>query len=325
MAGTARLKTILVYSMGEVIGDGLIKLPFVAGLRRAFPDAHIAWAAAKGETVYAGPLAGVVTGLIDEIITTGPTGAGGFDLLPWVKPFGGRRFDLVIDTQENAARGAVVRRAVGQGGRLVSPAQAGGEWPAAVVDRLASLLDLAKPGAIPAPLQLTDPEIVSVAASLLREGPTYVGFAPGAGGVDKRWPLENYIALAQGQAARGRIPVFFLGPQEAAERRIVADAAPEALFPEDAAPADIRGPRLVIALAARLAAAVANDAGPGHMLAAGGAPLLSLQKDRRKAAKFKPAAQRLEVLVAQDYGESMAALPLDAAERALDKLLENDA
>ncbi len=316
---------ILVYSMGEVIGDGLIKLPFAAGLRRAFPDAHVAWAAAKGDTVYAGPLAGVVTDLIDEIVTAGPTGAGPFDILPWVKPFGGRRFDLVIDTQENAARAAVVRRAVGKGGRLVSPAQAKGDWPVAVVDRLAVLLDLAKRGARPASVRLTDPEIIGAAAALLPDGPTYVGFAPGAGGADKRWPLENYIALAQAQAARGRTPVFFLGPQEAAERDLVAQAVPEALFPEEAAPAALRGPRLFIALAGRLDAAVANDAGPGHMLAAGGAALLSLQRDARKAAKFKPAAQRLEMLVAEDYGDSMAALPLDGAERALEKLLEQDA
>ena len=325
MAGAARLTAILVYSMGEVIGDGLIKLPFAAGLRRAFPDAHIAWAAAKGDTVYAGALAGVVEGLIDEIVTAGPTGAGALDILPWVRPFGGRRFDLVIDTQENAVRAAVVRRAVGKGGRLVAPAQAKASWPVGVADRLATLLDLASPDAKPAPLHLADPEITAAARLLLPDGPTYVGFAPGAGGADKRWPLENYIALAKGQAARGRTPVFFLSPQDVVERDTIAKAAPEALFPEAAAPAGLRGPRLVIALAGRLAAAVANDAGPGHMLAAGGAPLLSLQRDARKAAKFKPAAQRLEMLIAQDYGDSMAALPLDAAERALETLLEQDA
>ena len=310
--------------MGEVIGDGLIKLPFVAGLRRAFPDAHIAWAAAKGDTVYSGPLAGVVEGMIDEIVTLGPTGAGALDILPWVRPFGGRHFDLVIDTQENAARSAVVRRAVGKGGRSVSPAQAK-DWPVAVADRFAVLLDLARPGAQPAPLHLTDGEILAAAARLLPDGPVYVGFAPGAGGADKRWPLENYVALAESQVGKGRTPVFFLGPQEAQAREAVVQAAPQALFPEDAAPAALRGPRLVIALAGRLSAAVANDAGPGHMLAAGGAPLLSLQRDRRKAAKFKPAAARLEMLVAEDYGDSMAALPLDAAAAALETLLEKDA
>jgi len=154
--------SVLVYSMGEVIGDGLIKLPFVAGLRAAFPDARISWCAAKGSSVYAGPLA--------------------------------------------TARAAV----------------------------------------------------------------------PGA-----RFPE--------------------------AER---TDAY-----------ADIKGPLLVIALASRLAAGVANDAGPGHMMAAGGAPLLSLQKDRRKAVKFRPAAQRLELLVAEDYGGGMETLPLDSAVHALEGLL----
>jgi ADP-heptose:LPS heptosyltransferase len=74
-------------------------------------------------------------------------------------------------------------------------------------------------------------------------------------------------------------------------------------------------------LAGRLTAAVANDAGPGHMLAAGGAPLLSLQKDARKAVKFRPAAARLEMLVAGDYGDDMAALPSEAVEAALARLM----
>jgi ADP-heptose:LPS heptosyltransferase len=324
LAERAGPTSILVYSMGEVIGDGLIKLPFIAGLRRAFPEAHIAWAAAKGDTVYVSSLAGVVDGLIDEIVTVGPTGAGRFDILPWVRPFGGRRFDLIIDTQENALRSAVVRRAVEAGGRLVGARNAG-TWPVAVADRFAVLLDLAKPGAAPAPLHLANSQVSEAARRLLPDGPTYIGFAPGAGGADKRWPLENYISLAKRQGERGRTPVFFLGPQEADAREAISRQLDLALFPEDAAPPSLRGPRLVIALAERLAAAVANDAGPGHMMAAGGAPLLSLQRDRRRAAKFKPAAYRLAMLVAEDYGDTMKALPVEAAVAALDALLETSA
>ena len=89
--------------------------------------------------------------------------------------------------------------------------------------------------------------------------------------------------------------------------------------------AKVKGPLLVIALAGRLAAGVANDAGPGHMLAAGGAPLLSLQQDRRKAVKFRPAARRLEMLVAEDYGDGRGALPVDAAWAALEKLVSGAA
>jgi len=310
-------RSILVYSMGEVIGDGLIKLPFVAGLRAAFPEAKIIWCAAKGSTVYAGPLKAVVEGLIDEVITEGPTGAGALDWLPWVKPFGGRTFDLVIDTQENLRRSAVARRA---GRRVVSAAGRGADWPEAVVDRLAALLAEAAPGATLQPLKLTNSRALEAANSLLPLGEVYVGFAPGAGGAEKRWPLANYIALAKLQEAKGRKPVFFFGPDETQDLATTRAAMPNALFPESAQ-AEVKGPLLVIALASRLAAAVANDAGPGHMLAAGGVPLVSLQRDRRKAVKFRPAAQQLEVLVAEDYGGGMEALPVDSAAQALERLL----
>lgn len=312
--------SILVYSMGEVIGDGLIKLPFVAGLRAAFPKATISWCAAKGSTVYAGPLKPVVEGLIDEVVTEGPTGDGPLDWAPWVKPFGGRTFDLVIDTQENVRRSVVAKRA---GRRMVSAAGRK-DLPEAVIDRLGALLAEATPGATLQPLVLTNPRAIQAAEALLPSGPTYVGFAPGAGGQEKRWPLERYVALAKAQEERGRTPVFFFGPDEDEDAAATATVLPDALYPEAERTddfTDIRGPLLVIALASRLAAAVANDAGPGHMLAAGGAALVSLQKDRRKAVKFRPAARRLEVLVAEDYGGGMDTLPLDSVTDALERLL----
>ncbi|UAL12854.1 glycosyltransferase family 9 protein [Caulobacter segnis] len=324
------VQTVLIYSMGEVIGDGLIKLPFIAGLRAAFPEARISWCAAKGETVYAGPLKGVVAGYVDEVILEGRNGAAPLDSLPWVKPFDGRRFDLVIDTQENLRRSGVARRGAAKkqdGVRFVSAAKHARDqdWPVAVTDRLARLLALATDGrAAPMPLALTHPDALKAAEVLLPAGPTYVGLAPGAGGQDKRWPLENYLALARDIVANGWTPVFFFGPDEAEDAAVVAREIPQALQPERNRTdgfSGVKGSLLVIALAGRLAAGVANDAGPGHMLAAGGAPLLSLQQDRRKSVKFRPAAQRLEMLVAEDYGSGMGALPVDAAWSALQKLV----
>jgi ADP-heptose:LPS heptosyltransferase len=319
------IQTILIYSMGEVIGDGLIKLPFIAGLRNAFPDARITWCAGKGQTVYAGPLKSVVAGYIDEILTDGPTGAAPLDILPWVKPFGGRTFDLVIDTQENLRRSLVAGRAA-RGPFVSAAAQARqADWPAAVVDRLARLLAVATGGpAALRPLALNNPDALAAAKALLPDGPAYVGLAPGAGGQDRRWPLPRYLDLARGIEASGRKAVFFFGPDEADDAQAARQAVPDALFPEmdrtDGFLA-VKGPLLAIALAGRLTVAVANDAGPGHMLAAGGAPLLSLQQDHRKAVKFRPAAARLELLVAEDYGQGMAALPLDVVDAALQRLI----
>ncbi len=105
---------------------------------------------------------------------------------------------------------------------------------------------------------------------------------------------------------------------------------PDALIPELGRSdrfQDVKGPLLVVALAGRLIAAVANDAGPGHMLAAGGAPLLSLQKLKRKAVALPPDARRLEMLVAEDYAfdAAMEAIPLEDASEALERLIAGGA
>jgi ADP-heptose:LPS heptosyltransferase len=331
------MRSVLIYSMGEVIGDGLIKLPFIASLKDAFPRASIHWCAAKGSTVYAHALKPIVAGLIDEVIDAGVTGVKVSDLLLLRKPFGGRRFDVVIDTQTNVRRTLVVKRARAAGGVFVSPAAAfrvsdvkqTAPWPEAMVDRLQVLASLAAGRRIEArPLALTDQGALTAAATLLPDGARYIGFAPGAGGVVKRWPLERYIALAAAQATAGRTPVFFLGPDEMEMADQVRAALPGAVFPEFGRTdpfQTVKGPLLVVALASRLAAAVANDAGPGHMLAAGGAPLLTLQRDRRRAVKFHPAARRLKMLIAEDFpgggGLDMEAIPLEEAERALAALI----
>jgi ADP-heptose:LPS heptosyltransferase len=320
----------MIYTMGEVIGDGVIKLAYAAAVREAFPDAWIVWCAGKGSTVYTGPLKSVVVGLIDEVLMTGRMGARVSDHL--FAPFGGRRFDIVIDTQGNLSRSLYARRAGRKFvSRIIGPKgfqakRREGEPPIGMLDRLTDLLEVAAGRRVPPrPVPLTDARALAAAQALLPDGPRYLGFAPGAGGQEKRWPLERYIELAGLAAADGHRPVFFFGPDERADLDQTRAVAPDALYPEfdrmDDYP-DVRGPLLVIALATRLTAAVANDAGPGHMLAAGGAALLSLQRTHWLATKFKPAAPQLSLLVAEDFGpDGMAAIPVEAAWRALQDLI----
>ena len=166
----------------------------------------------------------------------------------------------------------------------------------------------------------------AAAAAALPDGLTCVGFAPGAGNPAKIWPLDRFLAVAAGQRAAGRVPVFLLGPGEAALRPAIVAAVPGALFPLDH-PAWGDRPLSIartVAVGRRLAAAVANDSGTSHMLAAAGCPLASLfgPTDPEKLA---PRGTRLVVVAAQSFGAAaMDAIPIDAVTAALETLLASD-
>ena len=77
------------------------------------------------------------------------------------------------------------------------------------------------------------------------------------------------------------MPVFILGPDEAALQSCIPAAIPSGFFRRttstDAEGPDVSsGPGLVIALGQRMVAAVTNDSGAGHMLALSQVPLVSL-------------------------------------------------
>jgi ADP-heptose:LPS heptosyltransferase len=320
---------ILVYSGLELLGDGIVKLPFVRALRRTWPQARITWLAGKGRTVYADLLRPLVADCLDEVIEDAGIGTAPREL--WHRPLAGRRFDLVIDTQRRVLTTLILRRirarsfVSGAAGFLLSSRRPKLPYrkPAALVGQLFDLVEIAS-GRRPAPdfaLRLDD-SWRDAAALLLPAGPVYLGIAPGAGGAHKRWPLERFLALAQDQQAAGRIPVFLLGPDEAGWQGAIRAALPEARFPlQQAAGPGAPSPLLTIALAQRLAAAVANDSGTGHLVAAGGCALVSLFGPTR-AAKFAPCAARLEIVEAGAFGAAaMETIPLVTVGEAVDRLL----
>lgn len=313
--------TILVYVGLDLVGDGLMKLPFVRALRAAFPQARITWLAGKGRSVFAGSLAPLVAGLIDEVIDDAGIGSRAGELLR--RPLDGRSFDLIIDTQRRLMTSLILRRV-----RHRVFLSAAANWllsdrrPAdrakqpAMIRQLFALVELATGRAATqtAPLALSQ-EVQAEARRLLPDGPAYVGLAPGAGGRHKCWPLDRYLDLGHRLLDLGAVPVVLLGPAEAEWEAEVRAALPQALLPLQAASAS--SPMLTIAVAARLSAAVANDSGLGHMIAAADIPLVSLFGPT-PPAKFAPRASRLTVVTAQDYGSAeMSAIPVDAVASAL--------
>ncbi len=126
--------------------------------------------------------------------------------------------------------------------------------------------------------------------------------------------------MSREQAARGRVPVFFLGPDESGWLADIRAAVPTARFPEWEG-AEAKGPIYAIALAERLTAAVANDSGTGHMLAAGGAALVSLFS-KHDPAKYAPRARRLAIVDSKSFGGvDPALIPVGDVMTALESLL----
>ncbi|WP_430436314.1 glycosyltransferase family 9 protein [Oceanibaculum nanhaiense] len=331
MADVGRYRRIAVYSGGEIIGDGVYKLPFLRALRSAFPDAVIDWVC-PGPTVYADRIAPLTAGLLDHVHANVPVGQHKSDLFLPLPIEGG--YDLVIDTQQVVWRSLCARRLKARGGIFLSGSARfwlsgikpprGYRRPRHILTRFFDMIEMAT-GSRPAldralalPADLTEK-----ARQQLPEGPTYIGFAPGAGETRKRWPLERFIEIARRQADRGRVPVFILGPAEAAELPAIRAAVPTALFPEQ--DTDLWGegfnPMRSMAIGTRLAGALSNDSGVSHMLAAADTPLVVLY-GHTSAEKFGPVTRRSIFLQASDYGAPVIeTIPVEAVDEALEKLL----
>lgn len=320
--------SICVYVGLDFVGDGLMKLPFLRALRAAWPDARVTWLAGKGRTVFAHDLAPLAQGLIDEVVEDAGIGSHWLELLR--RPLAGRRFDLVIDTQRRVLTSLIVKRIAhgvfvsGAAGFMLSdrrPPVAGAK-PRSMVRQMLTLIETASGAqARPeAPLRL-DAASMDAARRLLPDGSAYIGLAPGAGGRHKCWPVNRFIDLAQRIAKSGRVPVFILGPGEEEWSDLCRTVPGARLVLQDAAAQGIAvTPMLTIAVARHFAAAVANDSGAGHMLAAADIPLVSLFGPTQPE-KFAPMTKRLTVLRAQDFGgAAMEAIPVDAVERALETL-----
>lgn len=331
MAVSSAPRTILVYVGLDLMGDALMKMPFVRALRETYPQARITWLAGKGKTVFSGPLSPLVRELIDEVIEDAGIGSHWTELLR--RPLPDRQFDLVIDTQRRVLTTLILRRL--RCSEFVSGAMdfalssrkppPGYKKATTMIRQILDLIEVASGTKVEERLApLYDADSYTRATTLLPDGATYVGLVPGAGGRHKCWPRERFVEIGKRQAARGRVPVMILGPDEIPWYDELKAALPEARFPlQEAAAHNIKPSALLtIALAARMAAAVSNDSGGGHLVAAGAVPLVSLWGPT-VMEKAPPQTPKLITVLAREFGSTaMEAIPVDAVDQATESLLK---
>lgn len=126
----------------------------------------------------------------------------------------------------------------------------------------------------------------------------------------KRWPVERFAELAGRLRARGLDVVIIGGPQESALARTIQRSAPAR---------DLTGRTdfaQLAALGARASLAVGNDTGPIHLIAAAGAPTLTLFSHDSDPALCAPRG-RVTVL----RRPSLDQLSVDEVDQALQGLV----
>lgn len=304
----------------NAFGEIFMRLPFLRVLREWAPEARITIIPGLGGAPYWETLVfPLVNDLVDEIIRTElPNPAR-------------RSFDWVFDLEGDPCTSFFLRRLARKSFHTTAlrgllnlphlPIYHGKH----VAKRYLGLLHQATGQAIDDLWPWPIPHAYREAAQqLLPTGPEYVGIAPGAGVqvTGKCWPIDQYTSLANHQASLGRTPVIFLsGREEGWEKHF--KQITNALFPlsqnqetSSGVPSD---PVLTAALAERLHVAVANCSGTGHMLALGGAPLITLFGPS-KAEKFSPLARKAAHLKPADGGKNIAVISIESVIKAIDHI-----
>ncbi|MCW2236274.1 glycosyltransferase family 9 protein [Azospirillum canadense] len=276
MMTKAEPRRVLVIKLGA-FGDFFLAQTAFAAIRRHHAGAHLALLTLPSLA----PLARL-SGLFDEVLED-PRGRKLADYLRVRRLLRAGRFDRVYDLQAQPRTDRYFW--------LLAP----GPWPewsgtalgASHRDQYAGrrrVPVLARYARQLAPfgIALDDtPDLSWLDADTARFGLTgaYALLIPGSspGRPDKRWPIERYSDLANALADRGVTPVVLGTAIEADLARGIAAACPAAvdLTSQTSVP-EIAG------LARRAWAAVGNDTGPTHLVAAVGCPTVAVFSDASK-------------------------------------------
>ena len=104
------MKSILVFSNGEKIGDGIIKLPLLNELKRRLPDYKLYWMTDQGKTVYTTILKDIASLYIDhtfeKVLLNLPFSKKISNNIDLEKEY----FDIIFDTQKSVFRTLTLRK-----------------------------------------------------------------------------------------------------------------------------------------------------------------------------------------------------------------------
>lgn len=334
------ISNVLIFSNGELIGDGMMKLPFIRSLPKAFPNARVTWLAGRHPTIFKTALSPLVEPYIHHVVDqTSLGGSWKHCLTNPCKRLGLEpRYDVVIDTEKKILTSLALKRIPHNLFISAScnwffsdkkPAQ-DYKKPLLLLDRLMDLLCVATGEPIKPEFDFDIPkEWLSFANEILApySHMPMVTLSPGAGGRFKCWPLENFVKLAQ-QLQESQIqPLFILGPAELEWQSLIEKEIPNAVFPLQIATEKLGHTPPVyvtIAMAKLCQANVANDGGVGHIVASSNQPTISMWGPT-EPAKSTPNGEKVRVIRAQSFGgHDMTNIPVHAIRQEINSCLRQE-
>ena len=306
-------QNILVIDFGQ-LGDVVMSLPALRGIRQRFPHARITVTAGK-------PAAEIVrlSGYADETLEVdrvglrdGPVLLSVGRIFKFVSKVRKLKFDFVIDLHSLSETnllgflsGAPNRLYARRPNRSLDwlsnfkPRPPAEVFENHLVDRY---LDVLKPLEIPnlqrVPYLKTSGSADAAVEKLLKRekvntGSLLVGLFPGAGHAGRRWPVERFAELADYLIRNDRVRVIvFAGPEETAFVQTMRGMFPPSTIFFDR----LTIPQLVSAQA-RLTLFIGNDTGPVHTAAAVGTSVMVLL-DRPTPHKYVPVGEGHRIICA---------------------------
>ena len=283
---------ILFVKLGA-IGDIVHTLPALSAVRKAFPDAHISWAAERrsAEILRGNPLIDELIEIDTKSIRTRQNADGILnEIRTQAKGLRRNKYDVAIDFQ-GLLKSAAIAKFSGAPRRFGFARKA--------LREPASRFLLTDTVEVPVQIHVIRKNLALVAASLgiavpdnsfefpiasgpehfkeadetmARVGPEFAILNPGGGWATKLWPAERFGELARMLWSRHRLPsVISIGPKEENLAEIALGHSADARV--TVANVSLKG---FFELSKRASLYVGGDTGPTHLAVAAGAPVVGL-------------------------------------------------
>ena len=321
-------KKILVFSNGEKIGDGIIKLQLLHEIKKRLPDCRLYWLTNKGKTVYSSTLKFISINYIDEILDQADLSPFFWNKISKRYSLDDEYFDYILDTQKSVIRTLALKRIKhknfisGSANGLFSTKKIKNNrkrqyYLSYILDLLDLIVTTNRKSDFKIPIS---EKLDGLIRNILPKGKNYIGIAPGAGEKNKIWPLENYIELCNYLERNNKTLIFFIGPDELFLKEKLQHLYPYSIIIEDHI-TGYQNIEIIMATTKYLELAISNDSGVSHMLSTGYCPLIKLfgPKDSKK---FTPENPNLYSISSSDFNsKNINKIPVSRVIFEIEKLL----